>query len=251
MTAGPAFLALTLACLGYPAQATAQLERAITLASRRGSLALAYALSVAVRVLIVLRDDNGLREHATSLIGLSETGGFHQFLNQGLCALGWLEARTTARHKYPDKLHDGLAGMTDLATFVCLPFYRSLLAQRYLRNGKRPEALRSLDDALELSDRTGDTWFTAELCRMRGELLDDPADTETELHRSIMFARRQSARLFELRSSTSLARLWMKQDRHGEAQRLLAPVYAWFTEGADTPDLNAARQVLDGLAAHM
>lgn len=55
-TAGPAVLALTLACFGYPEQATVQLNRAVGLAARKGSFALAYSLSVAVPVLIVLRD---------------------------------------------------------------------------------------------------------------------------------------------------------------------------------------------------
>ena len=68
MTAGPAFLALTLACLGYPEQARSQIGRAIDWASSKGSFALAYSLSVAVRVLIVLRDDVSLQERALLLV---------------------------------------------------------------------------------------------------------------------------------------------------------------------------------------
>jgi predicted ATPase len=249
MTAGPAFLALTLVCLGYPEQAAAQLDRAIDLASRKGSFALAYGLSVAVRVLIVLRDHNGLREHAMRLVVLSEAGGFHQFLNQGLCALGWVEARTTANRQGLDRLCDGLAGMDDSATFVGLPFYRSLLADIRSTDAKQPEALASLDDALELAARTGDTWFAAELHRMRGELLADPAHMATELQQALGLAREQSAKLFELRAATSLARLWIKQGKREEASRLLTPVYGWFTEGFGAPDLENARQVLDDLAA--
>ena len=66
-TAGPAFLALTLACLGYPEQAAIQLDRAVELARWKGSFALAYSLSISVRVLIVLRNEEGLREHAARL----------------------------------------------------------------------------------------------------------------------------------------------------------------------------------------
>jgi class 3 adenylate cyclase/predicted ATPase len=248
-TAGPAFLALTLACLGYLEQAATQLDRAIDLAGRKGAFALAYSLSVAVRVLVILRDDKGLREHATRLVALSEAGGFHQFLNQGLCALGWLEARTTASGQGLDRLRDGLARMVDLATFVCLPFYRCLLGDVLATDEGRSEALASLDSALELSARTGDTWFSAELHRMRGEVLADPALMETELQQALGFACVQSAKLFELRAATSLARLWMKQGRRKEACQLLAPVHGWFTEGFGTPDLENARQALDELAA--
>jgi predicted ATPase len=47
----------------------------------------------------------------------------------------------------------------------------------------------------------------------------------------------------------SLARLHRKQRRHAEAVALLAPVYGWFTEGFDTPDLKAAKALLEALDA--
>ena len=61
-------------------------------------------------------------------------------------------------------------------------------------------------------------------------------------------ARRQSAKSWELRAATSLARLWQQQGRKEEARELLAPVYEWFTEGFDTRDLKDAKALLDELA---
>jgi DNA-binding winged helix-turn-helix (wHTH) protein/class 3 adenylate cyclase/tetratricopeptide (TPR) repeat protein len=250
-TAGPAFLALTLACLGYPEWAVIQLDRAVELANRKGSFALAYSLSVAVRVLIVLRNEEGLREHAVRLVALSEAGGFDQFRTQGLCALGWLEARTSASQQGLDRLCDGLAGMLDLAVLVGLPFYRSLLVDAQSENECRQDNIAALDEALELSGCTGDTWFTAELHRKRGEVLarlsSDPAPAETELRRALAIAREQSAKLFELRAAMSLARLWAIQGKRIEARRLLTPVYDNFTEGFDTLDLKEAKAQLDEL----
>jgi predicted ATPase len=52
-----------------------------------------------------------------------------------------------------------------------------------------------------------------------------------------------------LRAATSLARLWRVQGRRGEARDLLAPVYGWFTEGFDTPDLKVAAALLDELGS--
>jgi predicted ATPase len=68
-------------------------------------------------------------------------------------------------------------------------------------------------------------------------------------HQSLAFARKQAAKSFELRSSLALARLWQAQGRQCEAYQLLAPIYGWFTEGFDTPDLIEARQLLDTLTA--
>jgi predicted ATPase len=252
MTAGPAFLALTLACLGYPEKAGSQISRAIDWASRRGSFALAYSLSVAVRVLIVLRDDVSLQERALLLVTLSEEGGYRQFLNQGLCALGWLKATKGATRQGLDTLRGGLAGVPDLGVILSLPFYHSLLADALLSVECRSEAIATLAEALQIACRTADTWFTAELYRRRGELLlavpvPDAGAAETEFQRSLAIARDQSAKLFELRAAASLARLWAAQGKCAEAQDLLAPVYGWFTEGFDTPDLKEAKALLDEL----
>jgi predicted ATPase len=54
--------------------------------------------------------------------------------------------------------------------------------------------------------------------------------------------------MWELRTSTSLARLWQSQGKRHEAYELLAPVYGWFTEGFDTRDLQDAKALLDELA---
>ena len=61
-------------------------------------------------------------------------------------------------------------------------------------------------------------------------------------------ARRQAAKPLELRAATSLAGLWRDQGKAAEARDLLAPIYNWFTEGFDTPDLKNARALLDELA---
>ena len=61
-------------------------------------------------------------------------------------------------------------------------------------------------------------------------------------------ARRQSAKSWELRATTSLARLLAEQGRRSEARTMLAEIYNWFTEGFDTPDLKDAKALLDELA---
>ena len=89
------------------------------------------------------------------------------------------------------------------------------------------------------------------LYRVPGDLLNATGDrsaAERHYRQAIAVAERQSAKLFELRASTSLARLWRDQGKRAEAYDLLAPIYGWFTEGFDTPVLKEAKTLLDELA---
>jgi predicted ATPase len=72
---------------------------------------------------------------------------------------------------------------------------------------------------------------------------------EEAFEKAIEVARSQEAKWLELRAATSLARLCRDQGRHEEAERLLAPVYNWFTQGLHTRDLLEARALLDDLSA--
>ena len=87
---------------------------------------------------------------------------------------------------------------------------------------------------------------------MRGDLLNATGDqvaAEHSYHQALASRERQSAKIFELRASTSLARLWRDQGKRAEARDLLAPIYGWFTEGFDTLDLKEAKALLDELNA--
>ena len=68
------------------------------------------------------------------------------------------------------------------------------------------------------------------------------------LQSALSVARRQQARLWELRAATRLARLWDEEGRRADARELVAPVYGSFTEGFDTQDLKEAKALLDALS---
>jgi predicted ATPase len=94
-------------------------------------------------------------------------------------------------------------------------------------------------------------WTIRDVYRLRGDILNvtgDRAAAEQSYHQALAVAERQSAKLFELRAATSLARLWRDQGKRTEARDLLAPIYSWFTEGFDTPVLQDAKALLDELA---
>lgn len=108
------------------------------------------------------------------------------------------------------------------------------------------QARAVLDAALATAAGSHDLWWSAELHRLKGEFgLPDAA--EAWFRRALEIARSQSSRSLELRAAASLARLWAAHGRADEARDVLAPIYAWFSEGLDTPDLLDARVILDNL----
>jgi predicted ATPase len=77
--------------------------------------------------------------------------------------------------------------------------------------------------------------------------LGKKGEAEAELKRALTIARQQEARWWELRAATTLARHWHDEGRTFEAISLLRPIYSWFVEGFDTPDLKDAKTLLDQL----
>ena len=128
------------------------------------------------------------------------------------------------------------------------------LAETCGNNGRAEEALDLVAQGLTTAEQTGMRVAEAELRRVKGELLmiKDPgnaAEAERCLRTAIDVARRQGARLFELRATVSLARLLKQQGKTDEARQMLAGIYGWFTEGFDTADLKDAKALLKELGA--
>jgi predicted ATPase len=124
------------------------------------------------------------------------------------------------------------------------------LAEVFCKRGLPDEGLALINEAFIRGEKT--PYLHSEFYRLRGQLMllgDQRSEEEAELnlHRAIDIARGQSARLFELRATTSLARLLVKQGRRDEARSTLAEIYNWFTEGFDTADLKEAKALLEGL----
>jgi predicted ATPase len=133
------------------------------------------------------------------------------------------------------------------------------IVEVYLIAGRRREGLEAVNEGLEIAQRTGTGFGEAELHRLKGELLlmsdssagsaDSSGASEAAqcFRDAIEVARRQSAKSWELRATTSLARLLAQQGRRDEARAMLADIYTWFTEGFDTADLKDAKAPLEEL----
>jgi predicted ATPase len=135
-----------------------------------------------------------------------------------------------------------------------VPLSLTYLARAYAELGQFDDAWRYIGEAMTAVDTTKETWCEAEVHRIAGEIAlmspePDAAKAQVYFERALAVARQQQAKSWELRGAMSMARLWCKQDRRGEARDLLAPIYGWFTEGFDTLDLKEARALLDELHA--
>lgn len=133
------------------------------------------------------------------------------------------------------------------------PYLKSALAEAIARQGDLDGGLRLLEECLEQIARPGwnERVWLPEVLRLKGWMLAQQghADAaEAELRASLAAAQAQQARSWELRTATTLAKLLEKGGRRAEARDVLAPVYAWFTEGFDTYDLETARTLLERLA---
>ena len=245
------YLSSTLAYLGYPEQAMAlaapAIERARALGGR--SFAVATILTIWSRTLMLIGDDDQCRECTESLVAIADEQGFPLYAARGRCVLGWLHAKEGNVGEGLTMLSEGLEVLNRLESQRELTFINALMADGLAWSAQYADAMQLLDGSLAFSSRTGGRWFDAELHRRKADLLlmgplRDVAAAEHELLEAIGTARNQAARPFELRAAMTLARLWLSSGRRADAKNLLTPLYASFTEGFETPDLVACRNLL-------
>jgi predicted ATPase len=202
--------------------------------------------------LLSLSGDNAaLDERASHLIAVATEQGFPLYRALGTIYRGWAKVRGGDVPEGISLLRIGSSAYSASGAETRISYHIALLAKAYEIAGEIEEALILLDDALQIVERTGERWFVAELNRKKGELLlcQGHAEAAEQLYRkALSIAHEQEAKLWELRAAASLARLRRDQGRRAEAHDLLKPVYAWFTEGFDTPDLKDAKALLDQLA---
>jgi class 3 adenylate cyclase/predicted ATPase len=246
------YLGVVLFCLGFPDQGLMRSNAAITEARRLAhSPTLASALMIGAILLSLVGQNGVLDDRVDELGAVAAEQGFPQWRAFGTIYRGWVKAKNGDVVEGISLIRGGSAAYRANGAELLMPHHTALLARAFDVGGQIEEALTALDDALQISGRTGECWLDAELYRHKGRLLLRQGHTEAaeELYRkALSIAREQEAKLWELRAAGSLARLRRDQGRSTEARDLLAPVYGWFTEGFDTPDLKEAKALLDELA---
>jgi predicted ATPase len=239
---------------GYPDQSVRAADRALTYSRQLGHAhTLAHAFWFTGMAAVFARDVATVHAHINDCMALASEHGFALWAARGRILQGWAAARGGEAATALARIRDGLAAAAAAGTRLFTPLFLALLAEALALSGKIEEGLAVLDDALAQAVVSGETSWSAEIHRLRGELTGrlpypDPAKAEDSFRTALAIAREQGTRGYELRAATSLARLWREQGRRGEARELLAPLYSWFTEGLDTADLKEAKALLDELA---
>jgi class 3 adenylate cyclase/predicted ATPase len=250
------YLGYVLWFLGCPDAARQHSEQAIANAGEiRHPFTRAFALVFGAYLCQHLRDIEGARDYANEAMIIASEHGFMHWKHQATILHGWALTELGAIDEGLSQMRAGLDGYEAMDSWLACCWFRSLLASAYAKAGLPDAALRALDGAAAIARRTGDHFFLAELTRMQGEIIfhegGRTAATEAEnlFLKSLDIAQEQNALSWELRTATSLARLWQSVGRRAQAADLLLPTLNQFSEGLSTPDMREAIELahqLDG-----
>jgi predicted ATPase len=238
---------------GHPGQARQYNEVALRIAADSGHpYVKANALLQAAFMNDLWLEVGETEKHNEAMVRLATEHQFFFMLTQGHIHEGCVLIAQGQAAMGMERLLQGIAEQHAVSNKMAQSHHASLQVRGYAALGQSQKGIEVIDAALAAVEQSGEHWFDAELHRLKGELLlmqgETVATVEEYYEKAIEIARRQQGRLWELRATVSLARLWQAQGRHAEAYARLAEIYGWFTEGFGTPDLQEAKALLDSLA---
>ena len=244
-------LALALWSLGYPDQADEAATRSLSWARDiRHAMTTGFAFSFSSILNGLRADPQREGSHSDEALAYCVEHDLKAYLPWAQFYQGVTMARRGAERQGIDLMRAGMTGAEKISMKMHWPAHLAYLASAHAGAGEPEVGLSLLDEAIEVAENTEERAFEAELHRLRGDLLircGRTSEAEPEFDRALTIARRQQARMWELRAALSLGRLDRDQGHTTKAHQLLAPIYGWFTEGFDTPDLKAAKTLLDEL----
>jgi class 3 adenylate cyclase/tetratricopeptide (TPR) repeat protein len=199
---------------------------------------------------VMLREPKQAAILAAQAIAGAAEHGFRDVDSWARMFRGWAQAHLGHPDEGASLIREALTAFRANGSLAIVPLYLSLLAEAQALGGALTDGLRTLEEALTFSP--DERFWRPETLRTRGEIRCWQGRmelAEADFSDAIELAREMSAKAWELRAKTSLARLWRDHDRRAEARDLLVSVYGWFTEGFDTPDLKEAKTLLEALNA--
>jgi adenylate cyclase len=238
--------------LGYPDRARERMNIATAIAQSGLKTMLADMHGYAAYIFELRREPDQMRARAEARLALSTESGYAAGRALSEIYLGWADALAGDLDGGIVRMRQHLSELRAAGFEVAAAYHLALIATALGKAGQFDEALRTMEESFSIIYRTGQRHCEAEVHRLKGELLlvqraSNAADAEKCFRTAIEIARKQHAKSWELRATTSLARLLAKQRKHDKARTMLAEIYNWFTEGLDTPDLKDAKTLLDQL----
>jgi predicted ATPase len=244
---------LALWLLGYPEAALADTHRALRNARAIGqATTLMFALSHVPLTCMHCGDYATTSAQADEGVALADEKGALLWKSQGTIIKGFVFALTDNAANAIQMITCGIDATRWTGSTLWMPLNLSYLAIAHAQLDHFEDAWRCIGDAMSAAATTKSKWCEAEIYRIAGEIAlmlpaPDAAKAEAYFERALVVAREQQAKSWELRAATNMARLWRDQGKPQQAHDLLAPIYAWFTEGFDTLDLKRTKALLDEL----
>ncbi len=240
--------------LGYPDRALERIDVATALAKESGSkAALENVHYFAAYIYQLCREPQHTRQRAEAALVLATESGNVSGRAISEIYLGWADAMAGDLEDGVARIRQYLsemkAGGSSLFEDRCL----TLIVTALGRLGRFDEGLRTIEESLPFFESTGQRFYEAEVHRLKGELLlaqdaSNAAPAVQCFRTALDISRCQKAKSWELRATTSLARLLDQQRRRDEARTMLLEIYNWFSEGFDTADLKDAKALLEDLS---
>jgi predicted ATPase/class 3 adenylate cyclase len=248
------YLSIVLWLMGYPQQARRSSDAAFAYARdlHQANLAAHVLTYAGAGIDELIEDTPAVQRHADAILELADRHSLHYWRVNGMFLRSWVAAQE-GKPQHCGLMREALERRHALGVCWYQVRYLCMLATTHLKFDAPELGLSVLKEAEDLIARNHERLWEAEVKRLEGELYglgNRPIDkVEACLEQARTLAQAQGAKSIELRAAMSLARLWCGQGKHGDALALLSPIYAWFTEGLDTPDLVAAKALIASLRA--
>jgi class 3 adenylate cyclase/tetratricopeptide (TPR) repeat protein len=237
--------------LGYADVARDRIRHAIAGATDlKSPFELVFAQYLAAALQLFLREFAEAKAAASAAVALSDEHGFQHYAAASRVILGLAEGALGHLGSGMPIVNLGLDALNEIGAEIAMTLYLGWVAVAQSLDGKVPEALATIENALHVNPE--ELAYRPEALRIRGELRLKSGQTdaaEGDFRDAIALAQKIGAKAWELRAAMSLAQVLRKRGDVPEARDLLTPLYASFTEGFDTADLREAKALLDELRA--
>jgi class 3 adenylate cyclase len=240
--------------MGFPESGVRLINASVAHAHQQNNAhSLAWALAVGAHISMSQHEPAATARFASEAIDMAREHRLPQWLALGERCKGWAITQLGNFDAGMSLLHQGVRRWYETGAALHTTHCEIGLTESYLLQGQAAAARSHLAAARAHCRSYGESYLAAEMDRLEALLLQcEGAPTETIercLFKALDTAHQAGARLFELRSATTLARVMAgHNERHG-AINILAPIYNWFTEGFDTVDLKKAKALLDELTS--